>query len=491
MNDGFDTTIAAFETAGETPRSPVDRHGVSRFTVRRRLMLLVTLLALPLIGQTAVGLRNTEKVLFSQQSFRHSTPAALLLLNIDRDGYQAQLAAERAAALPDGPARDDELASFAENSGQTADRFAQFEEHLLGLEGEEQLIAEFKQYREAWLAGVQSWLDTGTGDVAAIQSDFSEMRDRIDQLDGLYEDATNVQLDLLEHHAETEKRTLLLLLALGIAACASSGWFMSRSINRVVALSTKSLESASIAVETAVASIERMNTATVAKVEDVSSMTTSVSSRVAEVGHVIDGLSGSIEEIAHKTARASTVATDAALRAQDTNASVAKLGESSQEIGQVIEVITSIAKQTNLLALNATIEAARAGEAGKGFAVVANEVKELAKQTSSATDQIAERISAIQADTTRSVEAIEAITDVMEEISNIQSAIAASVEEQTTATTDIARSVGYAVDSTSSIAGTVQTVADQARQANPEIDATLAAAREVRAIAADLRALVG
>ena len=78
---------------------------------------------------------------------------------------------------------------------------------------------------------------------------------------------------------------------------------------------------------------------------------------------------------------------------------VAQLGESSREIGDVVKVITSIAEQTNLLALNATIEAARAGEAGKGFAVVANEVKELAQETARATEDIARRVEAIQADT--------------------------------------------------------------------------------------------
>ncbi len=107
----------------------------------------------------------------------------------------------------------------------------------------------------------------------------------------------------------------------------------------------------------------------------------------------------------------------------------------------MIKVITSIAEQTNLLALNATIEAARAGEAGKGFAVVANEVKELAKETGKATEDIGRKIEAIQTDTGAAVAAIAQITEIIDQINDIQNTIATAVEEQTATTNEMSRNV--------------------------------------------------
>src|SRR5436853_254450 len=152
---------------------------------------------------------------------------------------------------------------------------------------------------------------------------------------------------------------------------------------------------------------------------------------------------------------AASVASSAVGTAENPTATVSKLGSSSAEIGQVIRVITEIAEQTNLLALNATIEAARAGEAGKGFAVVANEVKELAKETAKATEDISRKIEAIQADTRGAVAAIEQIGKVINQINDLQNAIASAVEEQTATTGEISRNVGEAARGSNEIAQSI------------------------------------
>jgi methyl-accepting chemotaxis protein len=82
------------------------------------------------------------------------------------------------------------------------------------------------------------------------------------------------------------------------------------------------------------------------------------------------------------------------------------LGIQAEGIGRVMNVISDIADQTNLLALNAAIEAARAGDAGRGFAVVADEVRKLAEKTMTATKEVGEAISGIQAMAKRTVDSV-------------------------------------------------------------------------------------
>ncbi|MBL9169401.1 MAG: PAS domain S-box protein [Verrucomicrobiales bacterium] len=222
----------------------------------------------------------------------------------------------------------------------------------------------------------------------------------------------------------------------------------------------------------------------------VASAAEEVSKNVATVATSAEEMSASVKEIAKNANDAARVATEAVTVASNTNKTVAKLGESSIEIGKVIKVITSIAQQTNLLALNATIEAARAGEAGKGFAVVANEVKELAKQTATATEDISQKIEAIQTDTKGAVSAIDQISKIIGQINDISNTIASAVEEQSATTNEIARNASEAAKGSTEISKNIANVSMAAKNTTEGANNTLSAATELSKLASDLRRVV-
>ena len=222
----------------------------------------------------------------------------------------------------------------------------------------------------------------------------------------------------------------------------------------------------------------------------VSAASEEVSKSVSLVSTGSDEMLSAIREISRNATEAARVTKNAVTVAESANVTVSKLGDSSVEIGKVIKVITSIAQQTNLLALNATIEAARAGEAGKGFAVVANEVKELAKQTAKATEEIGQKIEAIQTDTKGAVESIATITTIIAQINDISTTIASAVEEQTATTNQIGRNVGEAAKGTGEIARNITEVANAAKQTMQGATETEKAAAALSQLAAELQSLV-
>jgi methyl-accepting chemotaxis protein len=227
-------------------------------------------------------------------------------------------------------------------------------------------------------------------------------------------------------------------------------------------------------------------TETSAQATTVSAAAEQVSANIQTVAASTEEMSASIRQIAGSAAEAARVARDAVTLTATTNKTVTKLGESSDDIGKVIRVITSIAQQTKLLALNATIEAARAGEAGKGFAVVANEVKELAKETAKATEDIGQRIEAIQGDTRSAVTAIAQISTIIDQIDEIQTTIAAAVEEQTATANEMSRNVAEGARGVTEIARNITGVAKAAEETAVGASRSLRSADELASVAKNL-----
>ena len=219
-------------------------------------------------------------------------------------------------------------------------------------------------------------------------------------------------------------------------------------------------------------SVARLSTAVDQQNESTSAMASSIEEMAVSITHVADS-STSAKTIAQESLtnadqggevieQTTREMVDMAQTVQGSSRSMEALNQRTDEIGSIVGVIKEIADQTNLLALNAAIEAARAGEQGRGFAVVADEVRKLAERTTSSTNQIAEVITAIQAETRDAVadmhrvvsqvaanaegarqagESIKRIREGSLRVVNVSTDIASALAEQSAASELIAKQV--------------------------------------------------
>ncbi len=236
-------------------------------------------------------------------------------------------------------------------------------------------------------------------------------------------------------------------------------------------------------------------TSTAERAEELATMVAAASeeasTNVQSVASATEEMASSVNEISRQVQESARMAGEAVGQARNTNDRVGELSKAASRIGDVVELINTIAGQTNLLALNATIEAARAGEAGRGFAVVASEVKALAEQTAKATGEIGQQVTGIQSATQDSVNAIKEISDTIEKLSEISSAIAAAVEEQGAATQEISRNVQQAAHGTQQVSSNITDVQRGASETELASSQVLSAAQSLSGDSNRLKLEVG
>ncbi|MHC2068280.1 methyl-accepting chemotaxis protein [Bremerella sp. T1] len=234
---------------------------------------------------------------------------------------------------------------------------------------------------------------------------------------------------------------------------------------------SKGAEEASLRSSSVAAAAEEMSVS----ISNIQRTTHEMNDSFSMVSTAVEEMTRSISEIATNTEQSSTIANSASITVGSSHEKMQLLSQAAEEIGRVTEVIQDIAEQTNLLALNATIEASRAGEAGRGFAVVATEVKALARQTAEATDDIRNRIAGIQSSANLAVETISDVDNVVKQVHDISTTIAAAVEEQRC----VAQSISEQLTNVATGVQSVSHSLDQSTEASAEVSRNIAQVDDV------------
>ncbi|MWV12636.1 HAMP domain-containing protein [Pseudomonas sp. R-28-1W-6] len=438
---------------------------------RWKIALPILLLAVLLVLMGFLGMRGISQVADSSTRLSHrSLPAISLLLNADRDLYQA-FVAER--SLLDEGAGEHTTAlrdAHAENTQQAYERVHKYAEMQPSAEALK-LVAAFDRDFSQWQATSKRVLQLLASDPVAAsalsygdsEAQFEAMRDSIDKLGELEDGAANAEGAAAIALGEELRWQQGLTIAIGLAVCVvlvlgfpilvtrplhnllqrieqiadGDGDLrvrldvlsrdelgkLSHAFNRFldklqplikeVGRVTGEVADSAQTLAGMAAANDRLISSEHAAVDQVSTAATEMSSAVHEVARNAQHAADAARSAETQSREGAQVvgATIHAIRqlaheVESASSTIQTLEQETANIGAVLAVIKGIAEQTNLLALNAAIEAARAGEQGRGFAVVADEVRALAARTQDSTKDIQQMIERLQIGVQNAVKAM-------------------------------------------------------------------------------------
>jgi methyl-accepting chemotaxis protein len=215
-----------------------------------------------------------------------------------------------------------------------------------------------------------------------------------------------------------------------------------------------------------------------------------ISDNLRGIAAAAEEMSASTGAIAQNAQEAAGVAQQAVESTQACDITMRQLRTLVDGIRTIAHGITKIASQTNLLALNAQIEASRAGEAGRGFAVVAQEVKRLAQFSHEKADEVTGKVAAIESGMGDATTSLDRVRDIVGQIQNLQTSVAAAVEEQSATTQEMSRQLNAALGGAQQVASVTADLTTGANATAAQASHTRESAAALTRLAANLAGLI-
>jgi methyl-accepting chemotaxis protein len=439
---------------------------------RWKITLPIAFLAILLVLMGWSGMRGIDQVTASStQLTKRYLPAISLLLNADRDLYQA-FVAERSLLDDNAGERLQALsASHEENVKQAYDRVQAYAAMQPGAEALA-LVSQFNDGFAKWTQVSRRVIEQSVGNPQAASALsfgdserlFEAMRDSIDKLGELEDQASHREGGAAIDHGAAVGVQQGGLLLVGLLGCilvvvalplvvlrpmrrllsrveqigegggdlrgrlevrsadelGQLGSAFNRFLDKLqpliaeVGRVTGEVDAAARAMASMAATNDKLISSEHAALDQVSTAATQMSAAVHEVAHNALSASDAAQQATGQSRDGAEVVSSTiesirqlAHEVESASGTIEALAQETSSIGAVLEVIRGIAEQTNLLALNAAIEAARAGEQGRGFAVVADEVRALAARTQDSTKDIQVRIERLQSGVAKAVQAMQ------------------------------------------------------------------------------------